>query len=205
MHFIFRLQSLVLKRSTLLVRAVEVAASLDCLISLSLVARELNWHRPKLVNEAILDIGMARHPLSEITCPFTFVSNPIKSGGPYSKVKLISGPNASGKSVYLKMVGIIAYLAHIGSFVPAEQVVIGPINRIVTRMYTIDSVMDGMSSFANDLKQVCYLDCFIFDLINVLKMSGAIRKSNEFSLVIMDEFGKGTMMVGICEMVTKSI
>lgn len=109
---------------------------------------------------------MARHPLAEITCPFTFVPNPIKSGGQYTKVKLISGPNASGKSVYLKMVGMIAYMAHIGSFVPGEQVVIGPINRIVTRMYTIDSVMDGMSSFANDMKQVLFIS---YVLCNVLK------------------------------------
>ena len=151
-----RLQTLILKRSGIILQAVEAAATLDCLISLAAVARELNWHRPQLVNEPVIDIGSARHPLSEITCDFTFVPNPIKSGGNNTKVKLISGPNASGKSVYLKSVGIVAYLAHIGSFVPAESVTIGPINRIVTRMYTIDSVMDGMSSFANDLKQVSY-------------------------------------------------
>uniref|UniRef100_A0A914Z3G0 DNA mismatch repair protein MutS core domain-containing protein n=1 Tax=Panagrolaimus superbus TaxID=310955 RepID=A0A914Z3G0_9BILA len=96
---VLRLQSLVLKRSTSLCKSVDAAATLDCLMSFALVGRELNWHRPNLVDEAIIDIGMARHPLSEITCPFTFVPNPIKSGGPFTKAKLISGPNASGKSV----------------------------------------------------------------------------------------------------------
>lgn len=57
-------------------------------------------------------------------------------------------------------VGVIAYMAHIGCYVPAERATIGPINRIITRMYTIDSVLNGMSSFANDLNQVfhyCYI------------------------------------------------
>lgn len=84
------------------------------------------------------------------------------------KVKILSGPNASGKSVYLKMVywkknlmflgifkvGVVVYMACCGSFVPAQRATIGPINRILSRLYTIDSVLDGMSSFANDLKQV---------------------------------------------------
>uniref|UniRef100_A0A7E4VW45 DNA_MISMATCH_REPAIR_2 domain-containing protein n=1 Tax=Panagrellus redivivus TaxID=6233 RepID=A0A7E4VW45_PANRE len=129
---VINLQTLILKRANSLCQGVEVAAHLDCLLSLAAVAREYDWHRPKLVDEAVIDVTNARHPLAEMICTLGFVPNPIKSGGQFSKVKLISGPNASGKSVYLKMIGIIAYMASIGSFVPAESV--GPINRIISRI-----------------------------------------------------------------------
>lgn len=64
------------------------------------------------------------------------------------------GPNASGKSVYLKTVGILIYLAHVGSYVPADRAIFGPINRLISRMYTIDLVLNGLSSFGSDVKQV---------------------------------------------------
>lgn len=174
---LLRLQSKLLERHSDLTRAQHVAAVLDCLISLSMVAREHNWCRPKLVEESVIDVNMARNPIAELASKSGFVPNPIMSGGGHPKMRLISGPNASGKSVYLKSVGVIAYLAHVGSFVPAERAVIGPINRIMSRMYTVDSVLNAMSSFATDLKQI----------------SAAIRKSDKNSLMIIDEFGKGTM------------
>ncbi|KJH40853.1 MutS domain V protein [Dictyocaulus viviparus] len=99
------------------------------------------------------------------------------SGGNYSKVKVLTGPNACGKSVYLKQVGLLVYLAHIGSFVPAEVAHMGIVDRIVSRVHTLDSVLDGMSTFAKDLK-----------LISI-----ALRRGSGRSLVIIDEFGKGTM------------
>uniref|UniRef100_A0A1I7Y7V4 DNA_MISMATCH_REPAIR_2 domain-containing protein n=1 Tax=Steinernema glaseri TaxID=37863 RepID=A0A1I7Y7V4_9BILA len=172
-----RIQAKVNERSGAILRAVHVMAVIESLISLTIAAREYNWTRPLLVDQPIIDVDGARHPISELMSEKPFVANPIKSGGESSKVKLLTGPNASGKSVYLKMVGIIAYMAHIGSFVPADRAVMGPINRILTRMYTIDNVLDGMSTFAKDLNQ----------------MSIALRRSNGFSLVIIDEFGKGTI------------
>ncbi|KAI1707352.1 mutS domain V domain-containing protein [Ditylenchus destructor] len=173
-----RLESLVIQRSGLIFRALDALAILDCLTSLAAVAREYNWTRPRFVDESIIDITMARHPIAEQICKSaSYIPNPIMSSQSFCKVKILSGPNASGKSVYLKMVGAITYLAHVGSFVPAEKATIGPINRIMSRMYTVDSVLDGMSSFANDLKQ----------------MSAAIRKSDGDSLFLIDEFGKGTM------------
>ncbi|TKR76862.1 hypothetical protein L596_017937 [Steinernema carpocapsae] len=172
-----RIQANINDRSAALLRALHVMAVIEALISLTIAAREFNWNRPHLVDEPVINVEGSRHPISELMSEKPFVSNPIKSGGDSSKVKLLTGPNASGKSVYLKQVGIIAYLAHIGSFVPADKAVIGPINRILTRMYTIDKVLDGMSTFAKDLNQI----------------SVALRRSNGFSLVIIDEFGKGTM------------
>ncbi|KAI1716017.1 mutS domain V domain-containing protein [Ditylenchus destructor] len=173
-----RLENLVIQRSGLIFRALDALAILDCLTSLAAVAREYNWTRPRFVDESVIDITMARHPIAEQICKSaSYIPNPIMSSQSFCKVKILSGPNASGKSVYLKMVGAITYLAHVGSFVPAEKATIGPINRIMSRMYTVDSVLDGMSSFANDLKQ----------------MAAAIRKSDGDSLFLIDEFGKGTM------------
>ncbi|KAI6225952.1 DNA-MISMATCH-REPAIR-2 domain-containing protein [Aphelenchoides besseyi] len=176
------LQELVLSRRKVLFEAIEIAATLDCLISLALVSRENNWNRPRFTNNSIINIQKAKHPIAEKACGDHFVDNPIQSGDlefgeSFKRVKLITGPNASGKSVYLKTVGVVLYLAHVGCFVPAARAEIGPINRIISRMYTIDMVLNGMSSFANDLKQ----------------MSDAIRKSDSNSVIIIDEFGKGTM------------
>ncbi|KAI6241297.1 hypothetical protein M3Y99_00355200 [Aphelenchoides fujianensis] len=176
------LQELVLSRRQVIFDAIDVAATLDCLISLALVARENDWNRPRFTEEPLINVDKARHPIGERACAGQFVENPIKSvdpalGAAFSKVKLITGPNASGKSVYLKTVGVVLYLAHVGSFVPVARAEIGPINRIISRMYTIDLVLNGMSSFANDLKQ----------------MSDAIRKADGNSVIIIDEFGKGTM------------
>lgn len=72
-------------------------------------------------------------------------------------------------------------MTHVGSFVPAERALFGPINRLISRMYTIDSVLNGLSSFGNDVKQ----------------MSDAICKADSNSVIIIDEFGKGTMTVGL--------
>ncbi|GMS86084.1 hypothetical protein PENTCL1PPCAC_8259, partial [Pristionchus entomophagus] len=117
------------------------------------------------------------HPLAQLTVSSNFVANPIDSGGDSTKVKIFTGPNACGKSVYLKQTGLLCYLAHIGSFVPAVSAKIGLLTGILTRMYTLDGVLDGMSTFAKDVGQLSF----------------ALRRSTGNSLVIIDEFGKGTM------------
>ncbi|KAL3090864.1 hypothetical protein niasHS_007239 [Heterodera schachtii] len=154
-NIVLNLQKRILDSKEAVLSAVELAATLDCLISLSVVARKYNWTRPQFVDESIVAIEQARHPIAEHICKDgKYVPNPVHSSTEVGKVKVLSGPNASGKSIYLKMVGSIVYLACCGSFVPAQRATIGPISRILSRLYTIDSVLDGMSSFANDLKQV---------------------------------------------------
>uniref|UniRef100_A0A914XL75 Uncharacterized protein n=1 Tax=Plectus sambesii TaxID=2011161 RepID=A0A914XL75_9BILA len=154
-----RLQKQILERSRALLHAVRAAALIDCLISLALTAREHDWRRPELVDDPIIDVARARHPLVElVTSPF--IPNPIRSGGNDTKMKVLTGSNASGKSIYLKQVGIVVFLAHLGSFVPAERARIGPFDRIFSRMHTIDSVLDGLSTFAKDLLQVPLFSIF---------------------------------------------
>ncbi|VDM58053.1 unnamed protein product [Angiostrongylus costaricensis] len=134
------------------------------------------WNRPKFIEEPIIDASRVAHPLLQMSTE-KFVTNPVSSGCNYSRIKVLTGPNACGKSVYLKQVGLLVYLAHIGSFVPAEVAHMGTVNRIMSRIYTTDSVLDGMSTFAKDLDQI----------------SVSLRRGNERSLIIIDEFGKGTL------------
>ncbi|KAL6736397.1 hypothetical protein Aduo_006754 [Ancylostoma duodenale] len=171
-----RMSSLILSRSSLLLSAERAGALLDAVISLALTARHFGWTCPRFVDEPIIDATRVYHPLAQLITEH-FVPNPVSSGVEYSKIKIFTGPNACGKSVYLKQVGLLVFLAHIGSFVPADFARIGTVNRILSRMYTVDSVLDGMSTFAKDLDQI----------------SLALRRGNERSLIIIDEFGKGTM------------
>ncbi|VDN19597.1 unnamed protein product [Cylicostephanus goldi] len=161
------MSSLILSRSSLLFGIERAGALLDAAISLALTARQFGWNRPKFVDEPIIDAVRVVHPLSQLVTEH-FVPNPIRlflvsleefedpscsSGGDYSKIKIFTGPNACGKSVYLKQVGVLVFLAHIGSFVPAEVAHIGIVNRILSRIYTIDAALDGLSTFAKDLDQ----------------------------------------------------
>ncbi|CAD6186473.1 unnamed protein product [Caenorhabditis auriculariae] len=173
-----RVKKLIMAVKNELHSAVRVVATLDAIISLSLVSREMNWVCPALVDELVIFVNEGTHPLSQLVSKKNFVPNPISSWNGESKVKIITGPNACGKSIYLKQVGIIVFLASIGSFVPARKAKIGPIDLIITRMYTIDTVLDGLSTFALDIGQI----------------SVALRRSTGKSLVIIDEFGKGTMV-----------
>ncbi|KHJ45888.1 putative septum site-determining protein MinC [Trichuris suis] len=146
------------------------------LVALAVTARELNWVRPELHDGRLLDVAGGRHPLVEFRSS-PFVNNPIQSGNAeLGLVHIITAPNASGKSVYVKQAGIIVFLAHIGSFVPAVSAKIPMTDRILSRLHSIDSVFSGMSTFACDLKQ----------------MAVAVNSATCRSLVLIDEFGKGT-------------
>ncbi|XP_070564390.1 mutS protein homolog 5-like isoform X2 [Ptychodera flava] len=173
-----RLQNIILEHSKVLNAVLEYAAELDCLISLAMSAQANNYTQPILTTDNVIQIEGGRHPLQEL-CVNPFVPNNTLSGGDYGKVKFITGPNSSGKSIYIKQVGLIVFLAHIGSFVPAESSCIGLMNRIFTRIHSRESVTIGLSTFMIDLNQI----------------SLALKYADERSLVLLDEFGKGTETV----------
>ncbi|KAK6642412.1 hypothetical protein RUM43_003914 [Polyplax serrata] len=158
-----------------IVKVVKLVAELDCVISFSIIASENNYVRPKLTKERKIEIVQGRHPLQEL-CIDNFVPNYTFLGGDGHFMKIITGPNASGKSVYLKQVALIAYLAHIGSFVPAQNAEISILDHIHSRIQTVESVSTRMSAFLLDLKQ----------------MSHALYNTTPNSMVVVDEFGKGT-------------
>jgi DNA mismatch repair protein MSH5 len=153
-------------------------STLDALISLGTLAVEQRLVAPEIVEQpgAIL-IKAGRHLLQELTVD-NFVPNDTFLTAE-KNVALISGPNTSGKSVYLKQVALIVYLAHIGSFVPCERARISLVDRIFTRIASTESVSAPHSAFALVLQQV----------------SRMLRSATPRSLCLVDEFGKGTMPV----------
>ena len=165
----------ILKQSALLTDFAHLASQLDCLLALALVAKENDWCRPSMNEEETMIIREGRHPLQE-KCVSTFVSNSTFMGGEHDKLMILTGPNACGKSVYLKQIGLIVFLAHLGSWVPATFAQIPIIDAIYTRIQTVDSVSLGLSAFTVDLDQV----------------STALNHATSKSLVLLDEFGKGT-------------
>ncbi|KAK2153805.1 hypothetical protein LSH36_285g02033 [Paralvinella palmiformis] len=129
-----RLQNVILEHSAVLIDVAQFAAKLDCILALAACAREYNYVKPEIISEDIIQINRG-------------------SGGKFSRMKILTGPNASGKSVYLKQVALIVYMAQIGSFVPAEKAIIGLVDGIYTRISTTESVSVGLSAFMIDLNQ----------------------------------------------------
>ncbi|XP_044451008.1 DNA mismatch repair protein MSH5 isoform X1 [Triticum aestivum] len=157
-----------------LTKAVNFAAELDCILSLAIVARQNNYVRPILTEDSILEIRNGRHALQEMTVD-TFVPNDtkIRSAG---RINIITGPNYSGKSIYIKQVALVVFLAHIGSFVPADSAVVGLTDRIFCAMGS-KSMTTEQSTFMIDLHQVGTM----------------LRHATSRSLCLLDEFGKGTL------------
>jgi DNA mismatch repair protein MSH5 len=147
---------------------------LDVLLSLAAVAAERGFARPEL-GSAQLRIVEGRHPLQEF-CADRFIPNDTQLGGGAARIHLVTGPNNSGKSVYLKQVALVCYMAHVGSFVPARAAEVPLLEHIFTRMLNVDSVASPLSTFSNDAVQVAF----------------ALRHCSRASLVLIDEFGKGT-------------
>ncbi|GMP52403.1 hypothetical protein CsSME_00018227 [Camellia sinensis var. sinensis] len=168
------LVSQILLFSAHLLKAVNFAAELDCFLSLALVARQNNYVRPTLTTEDLLDIQNGRHVLQEMTVD-TFIPNDTKIQDD-GRINIITGPNYSGKSIYIKQVALIVFLSHIGSFVPADAATVGLTDRIFCAMG---------SKFMNAEQST-----FMIDLHQVGMM---LRHATSRSLCLLDEFGKGTL------------
>uniref|UniRef100_A0A8C7H4C7 MutS protein homolog 5 n=1 Tax=Oncorhynchus kisutch TaxID=8019 RepID=A0A8C7H4C7_ONCKI len=176
-----QLQTTVLGRSACLYKVLDLSAELDCLMALS--------HADKGCCCSDLSFSHSlRHPLLELCSPM-FVSNSFLSSETRGRVKIITGPNSSGKSIYLKQVGLIVFMALIGSDVPAKEAEIGLVDGIFTRMQSRESVSVGLSTFMIDLNQ----------------MAHALNHSSGHSLVLIDEFGKGTNTVDGLSLLAASI
>ncbi|XP_004621345.2 mutS protein homolog 5 isoform X1 [Sorex araneus] len=175
----YQLQCQVLARATALTRVLDLASRLDVLLALASAARDYGYSRP-CYNPRLLGVRIqnGRHPLMEL-CARTFVPNSTECSGDKGRIKVITGPNSSGKSIYLKQVGLITFMALVGSFVPAEEAEIGAVDAIFTRIHSCESVSLGLSTFMIDLNQ----------------MAKAVNNATEQSLVLIDEFGKGTNTV----------
>ena len=145
-----RLCETILEYKNALTEMTNAFAELDCLVSLTNAARKYRYTRPTMTNENILNITQGRHPLLEQITD-TFIPNDIHLNKEGPRLIILTGPNSSGKSVYLKQIALIVYMAHIGSFVPAKESLIGITDKILTRITTRESVTDSASSFMLDL------------------------------------------------------
>lgn len=167
----------------------DALARLDVLIALAHVAIDRDFRRPSVNDGREVAILNGRHPLQELAVE-TFVPNDALITAERGKgVCIITGPNGSGKSCACKMVGVIVFLAQIGSFVPAEAASIGIVDQIFTRVRSLESNSLAQSSFT----------------IDSMAMSAMLRNCTERSLLLIDEYGKGTSSVDGLSLLAASI
>ncbi|PQV62878.1 DNA mismatch repair protein MutS [Abditibacterium utsteinense] len=151
-------------------------AHLDVYASLSEVASRRDYVRPEILEEPSLDIRSGRHPIVEAAMQTPFVPNDCVLDTHEQQEIIITGPNASGKSTFLRQVALITLLAQIGSFVPARAAKIGIVDRIFTRVGAQDDLATGQSTFTVEMNETA----------NIL------NNATPRSLVILDEVGRGT-------------
>jgi DNA mismatch repair protein MutS len=151
-------------------------AELDALGSLAERACSLQWTRPQLVADPRLHIEAGRHPVVErFLNGGTFVPNDLNLDE-RRRMLVITGPNMGGKSTYMRQTALIAVLAHMGSFVPADQAIIGPLDRIFTRIGAADDLAGGRSTF----------------MVEMTEAANILNNATPRSLILMDEIGRGT-------------
>lgn len=149
-------------------------ARLDTLASLAEHANRYNWCAPQLIATPAISIRQGRHPVVE-TVIERFIANDCLLDDT-QRLLLITGPNMGGKSTYMRQVALITLLAYVGSFVPAQEAIIGPIDRIFTRIGAADDLAGGRSTF----------------MVEMTESAAILNGASAHSLVLMDEVGRGT-------------
>ncbi|MBX7173198.1 MAG: DNA mismatch repair protein MutS [Pyrinomonadaceae bacterium] len=160
--------------------AASTIAYLDVITGLAATAEEFNYVRPSVNETSLLRLKNGRHPVVEKILSeqqLEFVANDSALGGNNApQIALITGPNASGKSTYLRQIALIVLLAQIGSFVPAEEAVIGTVDRIFTRIGLYDKIGLGESTFMTEM----------------IETAEILHHATSKSLILLDELGRGT-------------
>ena len=160
--------------------AASRVATLDALASLAEVARRKRWVRPVVDESEALEIKAGRHPVVESVLGRKgsdgFVPNDARLDPSNQQILLLTGPNMSGKSTYLRQVALIVLMAQIGSFVPADSARIGVVDRVFTRVGASDRLAKGESTF----------------MVEMSETADILRQASRRSLVILDEIGRGT-------------
>ncbi len=159
-----------------LMDAARALAHLDVYAGFAEVAGRRDYARPVVTEDRVLDLRSGRHPVVEVASKEPFVPNDCVMDAETQQVLIITGPNASGKSTFLRQVALIALMAQIGSFVPAKSATIGLLDRIFTRVGAQDDLATGQSTFTVEMNETA----------NIL------NNATPQSLVILDEVGRGT-------------
>ncbi len=150
-------------------------AMLDAISALAERACSLEWTQPELVSEPRLTIEGGRHPVVERFSDAPFVPNDLRLEAGRCML-IITGPNMGGKSTYMRQAALIALLAHIGSYVPADRAILGPLDRIFTRIGAADDLAGGRSTF----------------MVEMTEAANILHNATPRSLILMDEIGRGT-------------
>lgn len=155
----------------------KAVAMIDVFASLSLVAQQNSFVRPKINEKGTIDIKSGRHPVVEkMLNNDMFVANDTYLDNANNRVSIITGPNMAGKSTYMRQTALIVLLAQIGSFVPAAAANIGIVDRIFTRVGASDDLASGQSTF----------------MVEMTEVANILRNATPKSLLILDEIGRGT-------------
>ncbi|MDD3681575.1 MAG: DNA mismatch repair protein MutS, partial [Mesotoga sp.] len=152
----------------------KVLSEIDSLQSLAAVARKNNYSRPRFSNDGKVKISNSRHPIVE-----RFVSDFTPNDVSLSRSEnffIVTGPNMSGKSTFIRQVALLSIMAQVGSFVPADEALLSIHDRVFTRIGARDELASGKSTF----------------LVEMMETATILSKATEDSLVILDEVGRGT-------------
>jgi len=166
----------VLKKSNILYRTAEALARIDVYASLALTAMENNYVRPEVVEKSIIDIKGGRHPVIEKLSEEGFIENDLMLDDGERRIMILTGPNMSGKSTFLRQCALIIIMAQMGSFVPAASATIGIVDRVFSRIGMSDRIVKGESTF----------------LVEMIETSRILHYASKQSFIIMDEIGRGT-------------
>ena len=158
-------------------QSAEALALIDVFNSFAVVAQNENYTKPNLNRSGRIHIEEGRHPVVEnITTKSMFISNDTDLNLEESQIIILTGPNMSGKSTYLRQVGLITLMAQIGSYVPAKSANISVVDRIFTRVGLQDDLTAGQSTF----------------MVEMVETASILNQATRHSLIILDEIGRGT-------------
>ncbi|MGH7398537.1 MAG: DNA mismatch repair protein MutS, partial [Candidatus Rokuibacteriota bacterium] len=165
----------VAREAARLLRTARAVGSLDALASLAEVAHERGYVRPEVDDGLALEIVDGRHPVLEAGgSPFT--PNDVALDPAGCQIMILTGPNMSGKSVFMRQVALLALMAQMGAFVPARSARIGLVDRILTRVGAQDNLARGQSTF----------------LVEMVETASILHHAGPRSLILLDEVGRGT-------------
>lgn len=160
-----------------LLKTASMLAVVDFLASLTVVAKRHNYARPLMIEECVVDMSEARHPVLErVLTGERFIPNNTYIDMQDHQLLILTGPNMAGKSTYMRQVALIVLMAQIGSFVPAAEAKIGITDRIFTRIGAADFLSKGQSTF----------------MVEMIEVANIVNNATEKSLIILDEVGRGT-------------
>ena len=152
-------------------------AGIDVFCSLSVVATRRNYVKPSINDKGVIQIKNGRHPVVEqMMRDDMFVANDTFLDNGKNRLSVITGPNMAGKSTYMRQVALIALMAQLGSFVPAQEADIGICDRIFTRVGASDDLASGQSTF----------------MVEMTEVANILRNATRNSLLVLDEIGRGT-------------